>query len=195
MEKYQHPSPDTNVVDDLFNNSPNSYVFDQTDEPPTKENSLYLTITQYWFDEIVSGRKTFEYREIKPSTQNRYLDLPKKETDPIPINDLLPEDGYIGINEYNNGIFCFTPKIYHYMRLGVGYNKNRDTATIRLKGACTMPMRLSDGRIYRFNDVEIKGAESMTSDEYLNASYNENGELTIWIIGYELGEIVEVNKK
>ncbi len=53
MEKYQHPNPETNVVDDLFKNSPNSYVFDQTNEPPNKENSLYQTITQHWFYEIV----------------------------------------------------------------------------------------------------------------------------------------------
>ena len=51
----------------------------ETDEPPTKENSLYLTITQQSFDEIVSGRKTVEYREIKDTTLSRYFYVPKKE--------------------------------------------------------------------------------------------------------------------
>ncbi len=46
MKKFEHPNPDANVVDDLFLNSPNCYWFEQQDEPPTKENSLYLTITQ-----------------------------------------------------------------------------------------------------------------------------------------------------
>lgn len=195
MKKFEHPNPTTNVVDDLFLNSPNCFWFEQREEPPTKENSLYLTISQQWFDEIVSGRKTVEYREIKPTTQNRYLDLPKKENDTLYVNKLLPDDALLGINEYNNGIFCFMPKVYQYMRLGVGYNKDRDTAIIRLKGACSMPQRLSDGRIYRFNDEEIVGAETMTEYQYINASYNENGELYNWIIGFELGEIVEVNKK
>ena len=195
MKNFEHPNPDTNVVDDLFLNSPNSYWFEQRDEPPTKENSLYLTITQQWFDEIVSGRKTIEYREIKPTTQNRYLDLPKKDNEPVLVNDLLPEDALLGINEYNDGIFCFVPKEYQYLRLAVGYNKDRDTAVVRLKGACTMPQRLPDGRIYRFNDEEIKGAAMMTLDQYINATYNENGELCNWIIGFELGEIVEVKKK
>ena len=195
MKNFEHPNPDTNVVDDLFLNSPNSYWFEQQDEPPTKENSLYLTITQQWFDEIVSGRKTVEYREIKPTTQNRYLDLPKKDNEPVLVNDLLPEDALMGINEYNDGIFCFVPKEYQYLRLAVGYNKDRDTAVVRLKGACTMPQRLPDGRIYRFNEEEIEGAETMTDDQYFNATYNENGELCNWIIGFELGEIVEVNRK
>lgn len=195
MKNFEHPNPDTNVVDDLFLNSPNSYWFEQRNEPPTKENSLYLTITQQWFDEIVSGRKTIEYREIKPTTQNRYLDLPKKDNEPVLVNDLLPEDALLGINEYNDGIFCFVPKEYQYLRLAVGYNKDRDTAVVRLKGACTMPQRLPDGRIYRFNDEEIEGAETMKQDEYFNVSYHENGELCYWIIGFELGEIVEVNKK
>ena len=195
MEKYQHPNPDTNVVDDLFLNSPNYFWFEQQEEPPTKENSLYLTITQHWFDEIVSGRKTIEYRQIKPTTQNRYLDLPKKANDPVFVNDLLPDDALLGIYEYNNGIFCFMPKAYQYIRLGVGYNKDRDTAIVRFKGACSMPQRLPDGRIYRFNEEEIEGAETMTDDQYFNATYNENGELCNWIIGFELGEIVEVNRK
>ena len=95
----------------------------------------------------------------------------------------MPEDALLGINEYNDGIFCFVPKEYQYMRLGVGYNKDRDTAIIRLKGACSMPQRLPDGRIYRFNEEEIEGAETMTLDQYLNATYNENGELCNWIIG------------
>lgn len=195
MKNFEHPNPDTNVVDDLFLNSPNFFTMSETDEAPNKKNSLYLTITQYWFDEIVSGRKTVEYREVKNTTLSRYFDIPKKENEPCEVNPHLPLDAALDIYGYNNGIFCFVPKDYAYLRLGVGYNKDRDTAVIRLKGACSMPQRLPDGRIYRTNEEEIEGEETMTEDEYIRASFNENGELCHWIIGFELGEIVEVNKK
>ena len=195
MKNFEHPNPDANVVDDFFLNNPNYFTMSEKDEPPTKENSLYLTITQQWFDEIVSGRKTVEYREIKDTTLSRYFYVPKKEDEPWEINPHLSEDAPLDIFGYNNGIFSLVPKDYAYLRLGVGYNKDRDTAIIRLKGACSMPQRLPDGRIYRFNDEEIKGAATMTLDQYINATYNENGELCNWIIGYELGEIVEVNRK
>lgn len=47
MEKYQHPHPETNIVDDLFLNSPNYFPMTETSEPPVKENTLYLTIKQH----------------------------------------------------------------------------------------------------------------------------------------------------
>ena len=192
---FEHPNPDTNVVDDLFLKSPNYFTMSETDEAPNKKNSLYLTITQQWFDEIVSGRKTVEYREVKNTTFSRYFYVPKREDEPWEVNPHLPLDAALDIYGYNNGIFCFVPKDYAYLRLGVGYNKDRDTAIIRLKGACSMPQRLPDGRIYRANEEEIEGEETMTEDEYIHASFNENGELCHWIIGFELGEIVEVKKK
>lgn len=36
-------------------------------------NILHLTIKKKWFDMILSGNKTEEYREIKPYWQNRLL--------------------------------------------------------------------------------------------------------------------------
>lgn len=34
---------------------------------------LTLSIRQKWFDEIISGKKTQEYREIRPSNSSRYI--------------------------------------------------------------------------------------------------------------------------
>ncbi len=197
QENWEHPHPNANIVDDLFINSPNYYRMSNTNEPPSKDNSLYLTINQQWFDEIVSGRKTVEYREVKDSTLTRYYDIPKKKTDPVPINALLPADTPLDIWGYNDGVFVFVPRDYQYLRLGVGYREDRDTAIIRLKGACSMPERMKDGRIYRFSDNQQQhlNAETMTPEEYAEATYDENGELCYWVIGFELGEIVELNKK
>ncbi|MDD3999471.1 MAG: hypothetical protein PHX62_01075, partial [Bacilli bacterium] len=86
-------------------------------------------------------------------------------------------------------------RIYQYLNLAVGYKKDRDTALIRVKGACIMPYRLEDGRIYRFNNEMIEGVETMSQSEFIKTSYRENGELCYWTIGYQLGEIVELDKK
>jgi hypothetical protein len=39
----------------------------------TKENSLYLTIKQQFFDEIVAGTKIEEYRDIVPFPINNQI--------------------------------------------------------------------------------------------------------------------------
>ena len=71
----------------------------------------------------------------------KYLDLTVRGDNTILVNEHLPVDGLLGIFEYNNGIFCYVPRIYQYLNLAVGYKKDRDTALIRVKGACIMPYR------------------------------------------------------
>jgi hypothetical protein len=39
----------------------------------TKDNTLYLTIKQVYFDQIIAGTKKEEYREIKDTTYKKYL--------------------------------------------------------------------------------------------------------------------------
>ena len=48
-------------------------------EQPTKANSLYLTIKQVYFDQIVAGTKKEEYREVKDTTYTSIVhrSLPK----------------------------------------------------------------------------------------------------------------------
>ena len=41
---------------------------------PTRQNTLYLAIKQVFFDEIIAGTKTKEYREIKNTTYKKYLE-------------------------------------------------------------------------------------------------------------------------
>lgn len=40
---------------------------------PIKDPPLYLPIRKVYFDEIIAGTKTTEYREIKDTTAKRYL--------------------------------------------------------------------------------------------------------------------------
>jgi hypothetical protein len=36
---------------------------------------LNLIIKQFYFDEIIAGRKTQEFREIKPTTEKKYIEI------------------------------------------------------------------------------------------------------------------------
>lgn len=138
-----------------------------------------------------------EYREVKDTILTRYYKIPKKKTEPVQINDLLPANTPFDLCGYNNGVFVFVPRDVQYLKLGVGYRKDRDTATIRIKGACSIPERLKDGRIYRFSDnqVEPEVAEYMTPDEFANATYDKNGNLCYWIIGFELRDVMELSRR
>ncbi len=40
---------------------------------PTKQNTLYPTIKQMYFDQIVAGTKKEDHREIKDTTYKKYL--------------------------------------------------------------------------------------------------------------------------
>ena len=56
-------------------------------EVQTKENTLYFPIKQVYFDQIIEGTKTEEFREIKEGiTANRYL----QKTDNASGNLMLP---------------------------------------------------------------------------------------------------------
>lgn len=76
-----------------------------------------LIIKQRWFDEIMSGKKTKEYREIRPATTDKFCEI-----DPKTGDSLFDEE---------KGIFV--PRHYDAIRFYVGYNKDRDTALVEVK--------------------------------------------------------------
>jgi len=78
---------------------------------------LSLIIKQSFFDQIVDGSKKEEYREVKPTTIKRLLQLDK--------------DGYEIEDEYGNSL----PIKYDAIRFYVGYNKDRDTCLVEVKNA------------------------------------------------------------
>jgi hypothetical protein len=52
---------------------------------------LHLTLMKKWFDEILAGTKTVEYREIKPYWTKRLFD---KEGKPIKYDVIFFRNGY-----------------------------------------------------------------------------------------------------
>ncbi len=128
-------------------------------------NVLQLIIKQKYFDEILAGKKTEEYREVRPTTFKKYLRyvVNDKEYDSLDDPELLPL----------NGDFEFDVEIKQYdaIRFYVGYNKDRDSMLVEVK----------DAIITFFTDED---------DNDITYEYNGNqyvaSEMT-----YVLGEILE----
>ena len=82
---------------------------------------LNLIIKQVWFDKILSGEKTQEFREVKPTTIKKLLEL--------------DEDGFEKEDENHNSI----PIKYDAIRFFVGYAKDRDSMLVEVKDSyCEM---------------------------------------------------------
>lgn len=80
--------------------------------------TLTLIVKQCFFDEIIKGTKKQEFREVKPTTIKRLLQLDK--------------DGYEVEDENGNAI----PIQYDALQLYVGYAKNRASALVEVRSAC-----------------------------------------------------------
>ncbi len=57
-----------------------------------KKKVLTLTINKQWFDMIAAGRKTEEYREIKPYWVRRIFDMPRAKVGADTISLALQHD-------------------------------------------------------------------------------------------------------
>ena len=80
---------------------------------------LNLIIKQKYFDAILTGCKVQEFREVRPSTVKKYIEL--------------DEDGFEKEDENGNAV----PVQYDAIRFYVGYNKDRDSALVEVVGAHT----------------------------------------------------------
>lgn len=78
---------------------------------------LNLIIKQKYFDAIMAGRKVQEFREVRPTTIKKLLQL--------------DEEGYEVEDEYGNA----QPIEYDAIRFFVGYNKDRDSALVEVESA------------------------------------------------------------
>lgn len=88
-------------------------------------NVLQLIIKQKYFDEILAGTKKQEFREVKTSTEKKYISCYIDEdgqryfkNDDIPFEKVLKEVELIP---------------YDAIQLYVGYNTNRDSALIEVE--------------------------------------------------------------
>lgn len=80
---------------------------------------LYLPIRQKYFDMIMAGTKVQEFREVKPTTIKKLLEL--------------DADGYEIVNEVGNSVAIHYDAIF----FAVGYAPDRDTALVEVKDEYT----------------------------------------------------------
>ena len=153
---------------------------------PTKENTLYLPIKQVYFDSILAGRKKEEYREIKDTTFKKYLETWKEgnEEGLLYNDELVSEDQGLDIMMYNNGVYPFLPIDYKYLKLAVGYEKDRDTAIVEVVDISFQLAKDKNGKIVRFFWDEENGFRA-----------DDKGDSAIWNVVYHLGEIIEKDLK
>lgn len=89
-----------------------------------------------YFDQIIAGTKTKEYREVKYSTYKKYVktedDGSVMFSDAISDEELSKYQCEDDLNIYNNGVCPLIPKNWCYLNLAVGYNKKRDTALVEV---------------------------------------------------------------
>lgn len=179
------------TAEKVMENIPEDY-FEEDEEDcfpePTKENTLYMTIKQVYFDQIIAGTKTEEYREIKPTTYKKYLEVAENGETFYDMNVFLEEDfakydPAWGLNIYNNGVCPMIAKQnLFYLDLAVGYNKVRDTAKVQVVDITFEPQKDGNGNDFRF-DIADGGA----------MVESPNGKYCIWIAVLHLGEVVEKN--
>lgn len=96
---------------------------------------LTLIIKQKYFDEILSGAKKQEFREIRPNTQSKYCEL--------------DEEGFC---KEIDGVL--QPKKYDAIRFYVGYNKDRASALVEVKDA---NIELFEDENHNLIEYEYKG--------------------------------------
>ena len=117
----------------IIDNTKQTTIMSETLKP-NKQNTLYLTIKQKYFDEIVAGTKKNEYRDIKDTTATRYLKTWREGRQRgLYYNDaLIDVDPEGDICIYNNGVYPFYPIDYKFLRLAVGYAKDRDEMVVEV---------------------------------------------------------------
>lgn len=91
------------------------------------KDTLKLVLTDHWFEEIKSGRKTHEYRKATPFWLSRILRIPQKFTE-----SLTPK---ISI------LYAGTP---NYVEFQKAYRKNPERMKFRLLSVMTVDGKNTD---------------------------------------------------
>ena len=111
---------------------------------------LQLIIKQKYFDEILSGIKSKEYREIRPTTAKKYVYYLCDGKTYLDGAE-LPEEGDVEV--------C--PIHYDAIRFFVGYNKDRASALVEVTGATIEFLVDEEGNeiVYEYKGEEYVAAQ------------------------------------
>lgn len=112
------------------------------------KDTLYLPIKQIYFDAIMDRSKKAEYREIKSTTANKYLERDDQQR--FIVNEAVanPSTEFF-IDDYNGGKFPFVPKRYKRLFIAVGYETVRDMAIVEVNDISFEPHMIRNN-LYAF---------------------------------------------
>lgn len=150
-----------------------------------RENTLRLVIKPESFNEIISGKKKTEAREIKDTTFRKYLQT-WTEGDNIGLlyNKALMEGEPVSeIYLYNNGVYPYFPIDYKYLSMTTGPTGSGDILVVEIVDITFEPVLQKNGYPIRFNIVE---------DDFKPC---KNGNYCFWYIVYHLGKVVEIKHR
>ena len=176
------PEDEPNQAFNLFKCDVPDGVELQFDDPRlTRLNSLYLTIQQEYFDQIIAGTKTVEYRELKTTTFKKYLIWDKMG--PVPYSDDIPwPEGitnWAALHFYNDGEFPFDFQNINFLKFKAGATAHdMDSAVVEVKYISVSPEE-------RF-DITPSGRQVPNPTD---------GKYCTWIIEFHLGKVRGLHRK
>jgi len=109
----------------------------------TSMKVLNLIIKQVYFDAIIKGEKKQEFREVKPTTIKKLLQL--------------DENGFEVEDENGNAL----PIRYDAIQFYVGYNKDRDAALVEVKDAYTEMFVDEKGEVITYEEGTDKDGKPL----------------------------------
>lgn len=150
----------------------------------TKENSLRLQVKKECFNDILSGEKKVQTREIKDTTFKQHLATWTRDGNIGLFYDktLMKGEPVSEIYIYNNGIYPYLPIKYQYLSLAV-VSEVIDILVVEVKNITFEPVLQKNGYPIRFNII---------NDEL---KPSKNGSYCFWNIVYHLGKVVEIKQK
>lgn len=127
-------------------------------------NVLTLIIKKKWLDEILSGEKTTEEREIRPNSSHKYLYYKNCATGEIYKRGIdIPDDVFGG---ESNVPIDFMYHQYDAIQFWAGYETNRPGALVEIKGfehftieddnGDAITYEYTDGRTYCMAAIEYQ---------------------------------------
>lgn len=114
-------------------------------------NILTLSIKQKFFDEILAGTKTHEYRDVKPTNAKKYITYLCNGKE-YKVDEELPEEGDIELK----------PIKYDAIKLLTGeYKGKRSYIIIEVKDAEVVILTDDEGNdiVYEYNGEEYLAAQ------------------------------------
>lgn len=146
----------------------------------TKDNSLYLTIRQKPFDEIVAGTKTIEYRTVSENTFKNYIRVDEDGYPFLLEGAQEPEIPELDLLLYNDGVCPFWLRDdICFLRLKAGATaKDMDSAVVEVKS-----MTMAPGERFRYD---------VAHDAMIP---NPEGRYCMWIAELHLGKVRSLYRK